>query len=305
MIEQPRNYLLVENVNWIARTFFGGNQMKRNLIVIFFSLLLFSACEDQSTVEEANKVNEELDQEFVESEIPDIQPVDSELVEREWFLNSLDGKPLIEGTNIILAFDEASFSGFAGCNGYGGPLETGEDGSIKFGEMSSQAEGCIEPEGVLDQEINYLDKLRDMKQYHVDNGILTLSIREGGQSLVYSLREPFEMDPALLDDSDWNLLPSDDFSLIEGSEITISFSNGKMEGFGGCRNYQGEYEAEGDEIRFPMIMMVDEVCDDEDLLIQEGKFTTALELSIHYRVQDDRLTLFLATGETVIFERRE
>jgi heat shock protein HslJ len=266
---------------------------------------LFSACVDQSTVEEANKVNEELDQELVESEIPDTQLIDSELVDREWFLNSLDGKPLIEGTNIILAFDEASFSGFAGCNGYGGPLETTEDGSIKFGEMSSQAEGCVEPEGVLDQEINYLNQLLDMKQYHVDNGILTLSIREGGQRLVYSLREPYEMDPALLDDSDWNLLPSDDFPLIEGSEITISFSNGKMEGFGGCRNYQGEYEAEGDEIRFPMTMMLDEVCDNEDLLIQEGKFTTALELSIHYRVQDDRLTLFLATGETVIFERRE
>lgn len=305
MIEQPRNYLLVENVNWIARTFFGGNQMDRNLIVIFFSILLFSACVDQSTVKEANKVNEELDQELVESEIPVIQLVDSELVDREWFLNSLDGKPLIEGTNIILAFDEASFSGFAGCNGYGGPVETGEDGSIKFGEMSSQAEGCIEPEGVLDQEINYLDQLLDMKKYHVDSGILTLSIREGGQRLVYSLREPFEMDPALLDDSDWNLLPSDDFPLIEGSEITISFSNGKMEGFGGCRNYQGEYEAEGDEIRFPMTMMVDDVCDDEELLIQEGKFTSALELSIHYRVQGDQLTLFLATGETVIFERKE
>lgn len=279
--------------------------MNRMLSISFLALLLFSACVDQSTVEEANKVNEELDQELVESEIADIQLVDSELVDREWFLNSLDGKPLIEGTNIILAFDEASFSGFAGCNGYGGPLETGEDGSIKFGEMSSQAEGCIEPEGVLDQEINYLDQLLDMKKYHVDNGILTLSIREGGQRLVYSLREPFEMDPALLDDSDWNLLPSDDFPLIEGSEITISFSNGKMEGFGGCRNYQGEYIAEGDVIRFPVTIMVDEVCDDEDLLIQEGKFTTALELSIHYQVQGDRLTLFLATGETVIFERRE
>ena len=305
MIEQPRNYLLVENVNWIARTFFGGNQMNRNLIVIFFSLLLFSACVDQSIIEEANIVNEEVDQELVESEIADVQLVDSALVDREWFLNTLDGKPLIERTNIILAFDDASFSGFAGCNGYGGPVETGEDGSIRFGEMSSQAEGCIEPEGVLDQEINYLDQLLDMKKYHVDNGILTLSIREGGQRLVYSLREPIEMNPVLLDDSDWNLLPSDDFPLIEGSEITISFSNGKMEGFGGCRNYQGEYEAEGDEIRFPMTMMVDDVCDDEDRLIQEGKFTSALELSIHYQVQGDQLTLYLATGETVIFERQE
>ena len=76
-----------------------------------------------------------------------------------------------------------------------------------------------------------------------------------------------------------------------------------MEGFGGCRDYQGEYVAEGDKIRFPMTMMLGEVCDDEDLLIQEGKFTTAFELSTHYLIVDDHLTLFLATGESVEFER--
>jgi heat shock protein HslJ len=50
-------------------------------------------------------------------------------------------------------------------------------------------------------------------------------------------------------------------------------------------------------------MMLGEVCDDQALLIQEGKFTTAFELATHYQVQDDQLTLFLATGETLEFER--
>jgi heat shock protein HslJ len=293
----------VDDVNWIARTSFGGNQMNRVLIVIFFALLLFSACVDQSTIEESSNVNEEVDQELVESEIADIQLVDSELVDHEWFLNALDGESLIKGTNIILAFDDSSFSGFAGCNGYGGPLELSENGVIKFIEIASQAEGCIEPQGVLDQEINYLDQLLDMEKYRIDNGILTLSIPESGQALVYSLRDPFEMDPELLDSSQWNLLPSDDFALIDGSAITISFLGGEMEGFGGCRDYQGEYEAVGDKIRFPMTMMLSEVCDDQDLLIQEGKFTTALELSTHYQIQDDQLTLYLATGEIIVFER--
>ncbi len=279
--------------------------MKGKLFVVIITLILLSACAEETPVDETVLGDEQVDKELSEGEVIEDQLVDSELVDREWFLNTLDGEPLIERTNIILAFDESSFSGFAGCNGYGGPAETDEEGNITFGEMSSQAEGCIEPEGVLDQEINYLDQLLDMEKYRVENGELTLSIPESEQTLIYTLREPFEMDPQLLEDSSWKLLATDDFPLIEDSEITLSFSNGEIVGFAGCRDYRGEYEAEGDEIRFPMIMMLGEVCEEEGLLIQEGKFTTALELSIHYQVQDDQFALILATGETVIFERQE
>jgi heat shock protein HslJ len=279
--------------------------MKWKLFIVIITLILLSACAEETPVDETVLGGEQVDKEISEGEVIEDQLIGSELVGREWFLNTLDGEPLIEGTNIILAFDESSFSGFAGCNGYGGPAETDEEGNITFGEMSSQAEGCIEPEGVLDQEINYLDQLLDMEKFRVENGELTLSIPGSGQTLIYTLREPFKMDPQLLEDSNWKLLATDDFPLIENSLITISFSNGEMEGFGGCRDYRGEYEAKGDEIRFPMTMMLSEVCEDEALLIQEGEFTTALELSIHYQVQDDQLTLILATGETVIFERQE
>jgi heat shock protein HslJ len=272
-------------------------------IILFIALILISGCSEKIIVDESKNENDPADQELGEGDLIDIQSVDSELVDREWYLNTLDGQPLIEGTNIILAFEGSSFSGFAGCNGYGGPVEKGEDGDIKFGEMASQAEGCIEPEGVLDQEINYLRQLLDMELYRVDGGVLTLSIPKSGQRLVYTLREPFEMDPDLLVNTHWNLLASGDFPLIEGSEITISFSNGEMEGFAGCRDYRGEYEADGDKIRFPMTMMLSEICEQQDLLIQEGKFTTAFELSTHYQIEDDRLTLFLATGETIVFER--
>jgi heat shock protein HslJ len=270
-------------------------------LILIFSLVILSACAENSSKDEIIQNLEQIEP------VPTVgeQLVDAALANREWILATLDGEPLIHGTNIILAFDGSFFSGFAGCNAYGGQVEISEDGYIKFGEIASQTEGCIEPEGVLDQENTYLDLLLRMEKYHTDDSELTLSNSENGQILVYKLREPIEMDPAMLDNSRWNLLPSDDFPLIEGSEITLSFLNGKIGGFGGCRNYQGEYKADGDEIRFPMIMMLDEVCDYEDLLPQEEKFTTALELSIHYQVQDDQLTLFQATGETIIFEREE
>lgn len=272
------------------------------ILVIFTFSILISACAQQTEENQSQLATEQIEQDLFETENLDNLTVNHDLVDSEWYLNSLDGEPLIKGTNIILAFDRSSFSGFAGCNGYGGPVETDEDGNIKFGEMSSQAEGCIEPEGVLDQEINYLNQLLTMKKYHVENGELSLSIREDEKTLVYTLREPSNVNPEILENTHWKLLASDDFPLVEGSLITISFSEGKMEGFAGCRDYQGEYEVEGDKIRFPMTMMLNEVCDDENLLIQEGKFTTAFELATHYQVQDDQLILSLATGETLIFE---
>ena len=279
--------------------------MKWKKLILLFFLILITACAVNTPLEEPNTEIEQAEEEISGEELEDNYLVDHQLVDREWILLSLDGGQLIEGTNIILAFDESSFSGFAGCNGYGGPYESEGDGKILFVEYSSQAEGCIEPEGVLDQEIKYLKQLMEVDHYQVDGGVLTLSVPGGEQELIYSLREPFEIDPELLNNSSWQLLPSDDFSLIEGTVITISFLDGKMQGAGGCRNYQGEYQAEGDQARFPLTMMIGEVCADQDLLIQEAKFTTALELASHYQIVDDQLMLYLVTGEELLFMRIE
>ena len=277
--------------------------MKWIKLLLLFFLILITACAVNTPLEEPHSAIEQTEEEIGGGEIGDNHLVDHQLVDREWILLSLDGGQLIEETNIILAFDESSFSGFAGCNGYGGPYESEGDGKIIFVEYSSQAEGCIEPEGVLDQEIKYIKQLMEVDHYQVDGGVLTLSVPEGEQELIYALREPFEIDPDLLNNSTWQLLPSDDFSLIEGSVITISFLDGKMQGSGGCRNYQGEYQAERDQARFPLTMMIGEDCADQDLLIQEAKFTTALELASHYQIVDDQLMLYLVTGEELLFMR--
>ncbi|MCJ7535077.1 MAG: META domain-containing protein [Anaerolineales bacterium] len=279
--------------------------MNRIRFTIIFSLILLPACAGKPTLEEFNNGNEQIEQEIVEDELIDRQLVDSELVDREWVLNLLEGNPLITGTNIILTFNDTSFSGFAGCNSYGGPYERNENGEIKIIEISSQAEGCIDPVGVLEQESEYLENLINADQYEITGNELTLSGQKGEQKLVFILREPDDMNPSWLENTQWMLVSSDGFPLIDGSVITLSFTNGEIEGYGGCRDYIGEYVADGDQIVFPRTEMISEVCDDLDLQIQESEFTTALELSAHYRIQDDQLVLELATGSSVLFERIE
>jgi heat shock protein HslJ len=269
--------------------------MKRNIIILFL-LTFISACSATPPTEYINDSNELLEEELNDG---------NDLVDSEWVLTSLNGEPLLEGTNITLAFYPAEISGFAGCNGYGGPIEFHEKDEINVVEIASQAEGCMEPEGVLEQESEYLNTLWNIGEYRVDDNVLTLTNPDREQTLVYSLREKFETVPSLLENTHWNLLQSESFPLIDGSIITISFSNREIEGYGGCRDYKGEYEAEGDKIVFPVMMMLGEICDDLDLQIQESKFTTWLELSTHYRIHGDQLELNLATGEWLLFDRME
>jgi heat shock protein HslJ len=277
--------------------------MNWKTLTLLITLVFMTACVDNNLPDEPIWEIGQPEQENPREIQADDHYVDNELVEGEWVLQSLEGEALIEGTNIILAFDETSFSGFGGCNGYGGPYRVNEHGEITFIEYSSQAEGCIEPEGVLDQELNYMQKLMRTKRYQVNGAILSLSIREDDKELIYYLRESFVVDPEQLNDTSWQLLKSKGFPLITDSKITISFLDGEMEGFAGCRDYRGEYRAEGDLIRFPMTMMVGEICQGEDLRIQEGKFTTALELASHYQILDDELHLFLVSGEELTFAR--
>jgi heat shock protein HslJ len=269
---------------------------------IMLGLILLSACSEASEdISETDLIEKDLE----ESDNAETNLVDPDLVETEWVLTSINGGPLLEGTNITMAFYPSELSGFAGCNGYGAPIEIHENNQIQIKEIASQAEGCIEPEGVLDQEREYLNILWNIKQFRIDGSVLTLSIPDSEQTLVYSLREPFETDPSLLDNTQWNLVPSDGFPLIDGSTITLSFSKGEIEGYGGCRDYVGEYVADGDKIVFPVMVMTSEICDDRDLEIQESKFTTWLELSTHYQILGDQLELHLATGEWLLFDRME
>lgn len=277
--------------------------MKLKILVFSISAVFMTGCINIISPGEPVSEIDMPENETNQDNLGDDKYVDKELIDSEWVLQSLAGDPLIEGTNIILAFDETSFTGYGGCNGYGGPYRVNEDGGISFIEYSSQGEGCIEPEGVLDQETNYLQQLMKTKQYQVDGTLLVLGNRGDDQGLIYSLRKPFVVDPDQLNDTNWQLLPSDDFPLVDNSNITISFLDGKMEGFGGCRDFRGEYLAEGDQIRFPMTMMVGELCSGEELQIQEGIFTTALELASHYQIQGDQLRFYLVTGDELIFTR--
>ncbi|MCJ7626649.1 MAG: META domain-containing protein, partial [Anaerolineaceae bacterium] len=146
------------------------------------------------------------------------------LIGSGWTLTSLNGRDLVKGTNITLTFEEKRLGGFAGCNHYGAPYTLDKKGSIEITVIESTLQGCLEPLGVLEQESAYIDSLMKADTLRVVDVQLEIMDESGEVVLAYTRREPFDMHPSQLEGVEWRLLSMGDESLIEGSEITVSFS---------------------------------------------------------------------------------
>lgn len=230
------------------------------------------------------------------------QPID--LDETEWVLISLNGHGLVPNSNITLSFTAESAGGFAGCNGYSGEYAVADQGTLSIPEIAVQLQLCDGPEGVMDQESSYLEALQSATAYHIAGSRLEIENTLGQTILIFAAKEEFPMDPNHLLGSKWQLLSVNGGSPLEGSTITIAFEQGsKINGQAGCRGYIGAYQASGDDIRFPILAMIgpSEPCS-EALLVQEGEYTTQLELATDYRLSPSQLELFTARGETLLFE---
>jgi heat shock protein HslJ len=110
------------------------------------------------------------------------------LRDSEWVLTSLAGQALIKDTQITLSFGEGLLEGSAGCNTYGGSYTATED-SLRLSDLYWTEMGCLEPEGILDQEIAYLNALDTVASYRVDAGRLELYDEAGTQILVFGPQE--------------------------------------------------------------------------------------------------------------------
>jgi len=225
------------------------------------------------------------------------------LADTEWVLTSLQGRTPLSGTQITLQFTDERASGYAGCNHYGGEYTLPRQGKIEFGMMQQTVMLCFVPEGVIDQEVAYMDALRQATAYRIGDDTLELQNEAGEILLAYGRRVPLAMDPAALIGTRWQITPTDDFAPVEGYPITLAFpAPGQISGLAGYRGYRGTYEAEGDTIRFPMLEMTGTLLIvPEAALSKDGEYTTQLQRTRHYRLTEDRLELLTVQGKTLVF----
>ena len=118
----------------------------------------------------------------------------NELAETSWELVSLNGKNLIEGTAITLEFTETYLGGQMGCNRYGGTPDSGK--YISKGDGTFQLESpfavtvqlCAEPEGIMEQEAEYIETLMAAPHYQFVDDRLEIKNDDEGKILIFQAK---------------------------------------------------------------------------------------------------------------------
>jgi heat shock protein HslJ len=90
------------------------------------------------------------------------------------------------GTELTANFGkDGNLSGNAGCNDYNGPYKvTGN--KITIGPLSSTRKFCNDPEGVMDQEVQYLAALQSSATYKIEGTRLELRTADGALAADFS-----------------------------------------------------------------------------------------------------------------------
>ncbi|MFW5772371.1 MAG: META domain-containing protein, partial [Phototrophicaceae bacterium] len=170
---------------------------------------------------------------------------EAQLAGSQWLLVSLDDTPVVEGSEVTLAFGEdRRVSGSGGCNSFGGSYSADGD-SIDFGMLVSTLMACM-ADDLMEQEAAYLAALESATTYAIDGDTLTIETEDG--VLVFE-RE------AQLAGSQWLLVSLDDTPVVEGSEVTLAFGDdARVSGSAGCNQYGGPYTSNDGNIAFGMLV---------------------------------------------------
>ena len=210
--------------------------------------------------------------------------------------------PVIEGTTLTMVYDGERVSGTAGCNNYFGSATIGE--KVEFGQLGSTMMMCQEPEGLMEQEQRFLSHLgkTDKATSEADH----LQLRSGGTILV-------ELAPLLVGLSGaWSLLSYNNgrqamVSILNDTEITALFEDGRLRGHSGCNRYTTTYQTDGGLVSIPPPVGTRMLCQEpEGLMDQETRYLELLPSATTYLIRDGRhLELFDSEGSRILQYARD
>jgi heat shock protein HslJ len=200
---------------------------------------------------------------------------------------------LVTGSEISLNFGtDGQVSGHSGCNTYRGGYETSGD-TLKVGPLASTQMACATPEGVMEQEQQYLAGLQNAATYEITDNRLTIRDASGAMQVVATASAP-----AALPGSSWQVVNYNNgkqavISLITGSEISLNFgTDGQVSGHSGCNTYSGGYEANGNALKVGPLGSTRMACDNPaGVMEQEQQYLAALQNSATYEIAGDTLTI--------------
>ncbi len=206
------------------------------------------------------------------------------------------------GTELTALFNEdGQLSGTAGCNNYTAAFEIDGE-NITVGPAATTRMLCSEPEGIMDQEMEYLAALEMATSYQFEEDRLILLDAEGRRVVSYQLAHTFDLTETVWHLQNYLNTEGGIVATIEESDITANFNeDGTISGLAGCNNYSGTYQVDGENIAIelgPLTMMF---CDQpEGLMDQESAYLQALDSASSFHIIGDELVLRDESGQEVL-----
>ena len=189
---------------------------------------------------------------------------------------------------VTLVFSAEGIGGSAGCNTYGGGFQY-DAGTISFGNVVSTKVAC-EGAGVMEQESAYLNALSSANSFQIsdgrlqivyDSGVLTFTSDAGSASDLVGVT--------------WNLVsmgsPDSPQPVLQGTPITLIFTNEGVGGSAGCNTYGGGFQTDGSSITFSNVVSTLMACGDTGVMEQETAYLNALNSASSYQVTDGQLQI--------------
>jgi heat shock protein HslJ len=205
---------------------------------------------------------------------------------------------LIAGTEISLNFGtDGRLNGNTGCNTYNGAYEASGN-ALKVGPLVSTQMACIAPEGVMDQEQQYLAALQNAATYEIAGDKLTIRDDSGAMQVVATARAPINLIGTPWTVTMYNNGRQAVVGLINGTEISLNFgADGRVSGNSGCNTYSGGYETSGDQLKVgPLVSTMMACAAPEGVMDQEQQYLAALQNAATYDITDNQLTIRDAGG---------
>ncbi len=137
-----------------------------------------------------------------------------------WILTAYNDHQPIKDHQPTLKFETDQVSGTTGCNHFGGTFQIDGD-TVRFEGIFSTEMGCMEPEGIMEQERIYLELLRSVEKFELSGESLTF-YAELNPILVYKVHSNNPVSEDLNPTPAPGLEPLDGYNLYQDTIAGIS-----------------------------------------------------------------------------------
>jgi heat shock protein HslJ len=228
-----------------------------------------------------------------------------------WVLTDINGQPVDTKPKITMLFSNGLL-GDAGCLSYSAYIITRPNGEVPYLHGSypyspmDWYDGDCGSAGPSPEALAYRAALEGVTHYRLSSDRFEFLNADGVVVFGYA---PSLTEGTGLEDTSWTLLSLNGMSVIEGTEISLTFEYGGMNGVSGCNYYGSQYIIPEERvISLHDTVMTAMLCPDDPvgLMEQETAFHEILSDIGAYRVSETQLQLLNADGVVLlVFERAE